>query len=83
MSGDAPPIMAIMAVAKMQKVHQSLLEVAQKNTWTFNVGELRFWLSVSIGKKKGRGKKKLSNKNVFLYPQSWCFNAASSKLEGI
>ena len=82
MSGEAPPIMLIMAVTKIQKVHQSLLEVEQANRWMFNVGELRFWLYVGVGKEE-KGKRTFSEEDVFLFPQSWCFNAASSKLEGV
>ena len=87
MASGAPPIMVIMAVAKMQNVHHSFLKVLRLNTWRFSVGELRFWLSVSIGKEKVRRKKKakrsLSNEDVVLYPQSWRFNAAGSRLDGV
>lgn len=77
------PIMAVMAVTEMQAVFDTQLTVESANRWMFNVGNLRFWLSIGVGKTTRSGRRKFSTDDVYLYPQSWYFNQASSKLDGV
>ena len=43
------PIMLVMAVAPIEKVHDTTAESQESNCWRFNIGELRFWLTASVG----------------------------------
>ena len=46
---DANPVMLVLAVCRLQRVHSTMLEWPQQNTWRFDVGEFRFWLSACVG----------------------------------
>lgn len=63
LSGSNAPIMMVMAVTKMQKIHRTVLEMEADNRFMFNVGNLRFWLSIGIGK-LGRGERRVFSEDV-------------------
>lgn len=67
LSEPYPPIMAVMAIAKMGRVHRSAGEWKENNLWMFNVAEYRFWLSIGVGEISKRKKKKsFSTSDVYL-----------------
>ena len=43
------PIMLVMVVAPIEKVRDTIAESQESNCWRFNIGELRFWLTASVG----------------------------------
>ena len=70
--GSNRPIMMVMAVTRMGG-----------NRLVFNVGNLRFWLSVGIGWKTRQGKRRFGEGRVCFDPLSRYFNKSGSKLEGV
>ena len=66
LSHPHPPMMAVMAIAKVERVYRSAGEWLDNNRWMFNVGEYRFWLSVCVGKGKSKEKRSISTSDVYL-----------------
>lgn len=46
---DANPVMLVLTVCRLKRVHDSTLDWPQSNVWRFDVGEFRFWLNVCVG----------------------------------
>ena len=81
---DHHPIMMVMAVTKIAAVFDTELKVTNGGrSLEFNVGNLRFWLSVGIGQVSRGMDKEFSTGNVRFHPFTRYFNAAGSRLDGI
>lgn len=82
LAAPSHPIAMVMAVTRIAKIHTSLLNV-ENNRIEFNVGNLRFWLSVGIGG-MSRGKDKMFSTDDLLFHQFTRYvNLAGSELRGI
>ena len=78
------PIMMVMAVTKMAKVADTELSVdANGGRMEFNVGNLRFWLSMGIGQVSEGKDKEFSTSDILFHPYTRYVNLAGSKLDGI
>ena len=78
------PIMMVMAVTQIAKVNDTELSVhANGGRIEFNVGNLRFWLSMGIGRMSEGMDKEFSTEDVLFHPFTRHVNLAGSKLDGI
>ena len=80
-SQPMPPIMTVMAVTPLKKVHETYGVLEENNRWRFDTGQLRFWLSVGIGcrTEDGRG---FSIDSVYLDLQPRLYNSSGDRLSG-
>ena len=75
------PIMMVMAVTQIAKVHDTELTVdANGGRMEFNVGDLRFWLSMGIGQVSESRDKEFSTSDILFHPFIRQVNLAGSKL---
>ena len=77
---DGAPISFVMALAPLQRVHESWGEYKAPNRWRFDVGEYRFYLSAVIGRKRGK-KRRIIRKDLLLYLDWRFYNEAGSRVE--
>ena len=82
LSGSNSPIMMVMAVTEIGRVRDTVLDIEERNRLMFSVGNLRFWLSIGIGKKSERGKRRFSEDDIYFHPFSRYFNESGSRIEG-
>lgn len=82
LSGSNAPIMIVMTVTKMKSVFETVLDMEADNRFMFNVGNLRFWLSIGIGRLE-EGRRVFSEDNVYFHPFSRYFNESGSRLDGV
>lgn len=77
------PIQLVVAVTKIQNVHEtfSQLELDGRRI-QFNVGNLRFWLSVGVGEVSKGQEKIFSRENIVFHPFNRHFNPAGVWLDG-
>ena len=76
------PIAMVMTVTKMAVVQDTYLE-AENNRIKFNVGNLRFWLSVGIGGMSESQTKVFSTDNLLVHPFTRHINPSGTKLRGV
>ena len=79
------PLMLVMAVAPIERVHATEATWIQNNCWNFNIGQLRFWLAVGVGYTSGgKERKKLREMgNVYLDLDPRFYNETGDRLSGI
>lgn len=77
------PIQLVVAVTKIGAVHDtfSKLELDGRRL-QFNVGNLRFWLSVGVGEVSRGQEKTFSKENIVFHPFNRHFNQAGVWLDG-
>ena len=76
------PIAMVMTVTKMAAVRGTHLD-AENNRIRFNVGNLRFWLSVGIGGMSEGATKVFSTQDVLFHPFTRHINLPGSRLRGV
>lgn len=78
------PVQFVVAVTKIGAVHDTLskLEVDGRRL-QFNVGNLRFWLSVGVGEVSMGQEKLFSRNNIVFNPYNRHFNLAGARLDGV
>ena len=76
------PIMVVMAVTKIARVQDSVLKTEVDGRLEFNVGNLRFWLSIVVGE-VSRSQSKTLSENILFHPFTRYVNLASSELDGV
>ena len=74
---------SVFKVGESKKPYDEVLGRMGGNRLVFNVGNLRFWLSVGIGRKTRQEKRMFDEGRVCFDPLSRYFNKSSSKLEGV
>lgn len=80
-SHPLPPIMAVMAVTPLARVHDSKGDWETNYRWRFDTGQLRFWLSMGIGCEAG-DELWFSTDNVYLDLQPRLYNESGDRLSG-
>ncbi len=82
LSHPGTPIAMVMAVTKMAAVYDSFVGV-KAGRLEFNVGNLRFWLSVAVGEVSSGKEKVFSTDNILFNPHSRHYNRAGARLDGV
>ena len=82
LSSPGMPIALVMAVTKIESVFDTVADPS-KGRLEFNVGNLRFWLSVGIGEVSRSQEKVFSRNNINFNPYGRHHNWAGSRLIGV
>ena len=75
------PVMLVMVVAPMQRVHETEAEWLYYDVWVFNVGHLRFWLAATVGELDGDDRN--FQKDVVLDLDPRFYNEPGGRLFGV
>ncbi len=69
-AADGFPLMLVLTVCRLQKVHESDLKWVRSNLWQFDVGQFRLWLNACAGWQQGDKRFHTTNTHspVFLPP---------------
>lgn len=77
------PLMLVMTVAPIEKVHETIGEFDErKNVWMFNVGQLRFWLSIGTGYRE-KNKRVWTDEGIYLDLDPRFYNESGARLEKV
>lgn len=77
------PIMFVMAVAPIMRVHSTEAEWKSDGTWVFNVGNLRFWLTAGVGYSKKKKRRLLKRKDITVELDPRFYNETGARLDGV
>ena len=79
------PVMLVVTVCRLNKVHDSAGQQVRNNVWQFDLGEFRFWINACIGYIDSAGQRQhTGNKysNVWLDLNSRFFNLSGDRIDG-
>ncbi len=76
------PVMVVMTICKLNRVHDTVGKMISSNLWCWDVGEFRFWLNAAVGyiKDGKRTNSKNTHSNAFLDLNTRFFNFAGDRL---
>lgn len=79
---EGNPLIVVMTICKLAKVHDSEGQMISQNVWRWDIGEFRFWLNVAVGYMQD-GRRAITgntHSSVFLDLNSRFFNFSGDKL---
>ena len=77
---DGDPVSLVMAVTQLRAVHEGWATQQTAYRWRFDIGQYRFYLSASAGRRDHRGERKFIQRGVNLVLGQYFFNEAGNRV---